>query len=92
MFVYGPALLLEGSILEVVISVLVSIIGVYALSISIVGYYKMNISMVSRIILFIGGILLVYQGYVTDILGFLLMGSVFYMVNKNKRMDVNADE
>jgi TRAP-type uncharacterized transport system fused permease subunit len=92
MFVYGPALLLEGSIVQVVTSVLISIVGVYALSISIVGYYKMNISMINRIILFVGGVLLVNQGYITDILGFILIGSVFFIIYKNKRMDVNVSE
>ena len=92
MFVYGPALLLEGSVVQVAASVLVSIVGVYALSISIAGYYKLNISMISRILLFIGGILLVNQGYVTDILGFILIGLVFFMIYKNKRMDVSVSE
>lgn len=82
MFVFGPALLMQGSVVEIIISVLVSIIGVYALSISIVGYYKSNINMVYRIMLFIGGILLVNQGYVTDIIGFILIGFVFYMLRK----------
>jgi TRAP-type uncharacterized transport system fused permease subunit len=92
MFVFGPALLMQGSVVEIITSVLVSIVGVYALSISIVGYYKSNINMAYRVMLFIGGILLVNQGYVTDIIGFLLIGFVFYMLRKNKRMDVSDDE
>ena len=92
MFVYGPALLLQGSVVEVITSVLVSIVGVYVLSISIVGYFKSNINMVYRAILFVGGFLLVNQGYVTDIIGFILIGFVFYMIRKNKRMDVSTGE
>ena len=82
---------MQGSVVEIITSVLVSIVGVYALSISIVGYYKSNINMAYRVMLFIGGILLVNQGYVTDIIGFLLIGFVFYMLRKNKRMDVSDD-
>ncbi|NLX86862.1 MAG: TRAP transporter fused permease subunit [Clostridiales bacterium] len=92
MFVYGPALLLQGSVVEVITSVLVSIVGVYVLSISIVGYFKSNINTVYRAILFVGGFLLVNQGYVTDIIGFILIGFVFYMIRKNKRMDVSTGE
>ncbi|HQA48267.1 MAG TPA: TRAP transporter fused permease subunit [Bacillota bacterium] len=92
MFVYGPALLLQGSVVEVITSVLVSIVGVYVLSISIVGYFKSNINTVYRAILFVGGFLLVNQGYVTDIIGFILIGFVFYMLRKNKRMDVSTGE
>ena len=92
MFVYGPALLMQGSAVEIIISVLVSIVGIYVLAISIVGYYKSNINMLYRAILFVAGILLVNQGYVTDIIGFILIGFVFYMIRKNKGMDVRTGE
>jgi len=82
MFVYSPALLLEGSILEVIISVAVSIIGVYVISISIVGFYKINIDTIYRILLFIAGILLVYQGYITDLIGFAIIAAIFFITNK----------
>ncbi len=85
-------MLLQGSVVEVITSVLVSIVGVYVLSISIVGYFKSNINTVYRAILFVGGFLLVNQGYVTDIIGFILIGFVFYMIRKNKRMDVSTGE
>jgi TRAP-type uncharacterized transport system fused permease subunit len=84
MFVYGPALLLEGSLLQIIISVAVSILGVYALSISIVGYYKGNIDMLKRIVIFVGGILLINQGYISDIIGLLLIGVVLFLINKTK--------
>lgn len=82
MFVYGPALLFQGSIVEIVTSVISSIIGIYLLSISIVGYFKTNINMISRIGLFIGAILLVDQGFISDLIGLIIVGFIFILINK----------
>lgn len=92
MFVFGPALLLKGSIPQIAFSSLISLVGIYALSISVVGYYKSHISKISRILLFVGGFLMIKQDYIFSILSVILIGISFLMIYKNKRMDVKVNE
>lgn len=73
MFVYGPALIFEGSILAVIIATITAATGVYALSSAIEGYFVKNINIFSRILLVVGALLSISVGYFTDLLGVSLI-------------------
>lgn len=80
MFVYGPALLMQGTIGEVVLAAITSIIGIAALSMGLEGIgIEKHLNCVQRILLILAAILLVYPGIVTDLLG---LGAVVALVGK----------
>ena len=73
MFVYGPSLIFEGSALSVIVTALTSIIGVFAISVALEGYWKHHLHIISRCILFIAAISMMFVGALTDIIGLSLI-------------------
>lgn len=92
MFAYGPSLLMQGTAVEIITNLIGGIIGIYAIAASIVGYYKVDLPMAYRIPMFVAGILLIDQGYVTDIIGIaalaLLYGLIVLRMRKEKGANV----
>ena len=77
MFVYGPALLMQGSALEIVRSVAMAVIGVYAIATGTVGFFRARMAWWARLLAVAGGILLIDTGWITDIIGIVLVAAVF---------------
>ncbi|VEF48614.1 TRAP type transporter protein [Bacillus freudenreichii] len=90
MFVYGPALILEGSVLSIVIATISALIGVYAISVSLEGYFTSRVSIVSRILLFIGAILLIKVGWKTDLVGLTIISATLFYEVKIKSQKVKS--
>ena len=82
MFVYGPSLLLKGEPLTIVTTIILSTIGIFAIACGIVGYFKTNLAIWQRILLFVAGVLLVNEGFITDVIGFILI-ILIYISNRN---------
>lgn len=82
MFVYGPALMMEGSFFEIIGTIVFSIVGVYAIAASIVGYYRTELSIIQRVLLFTAGMFLVNQGFITDAVGLSIVASVYYNIHR----------
>jgi TRAP transporter 4TM/12TM fusion protein len=76
MFVYGNELLLKGSFLSILISIVTSVTGIYVLSVALEGYMKGKVLLVSRVILLISALLLLNVGWVTDVIGVALAALV----------------
>ncbi len=72
MFVYGPALLMQGSAIEIIWTVAVSLFGVYVIASGLVGYLGSAIPLWIRLMLVLGGALMVAEGLITDVIGFVL--------------------
>ncbi len=71
-FVYGPPLLLEGSVGEIVQSMVTATIGTAFLSVAIQGWFKVSLPMLSRLLLAAAGLCLIDTGMLTDILSIAL--------------------
>jgi TRAP-type uncharacterized transport system fused permease subunit len=69
MFIYGPALLLEGPVALITISCLTAVLGVVFLGSSIQGYLFGTLGIVQRMLLFSASICLIFSGVVTDLIG-----------------------
>lgn len=78
-FCYNPALLLEGSALEVVVAVITALLGVVFIDICTVGYLNRPVNPVLRLLLLAGGILLLIPSYLVSLIGFVLGGSAFLL-------------
>ena len=70
MFVYGPALIMEGSALDIIIACVTATIGCWALAISLEGYIFRSFPWWQRIFPFAAALLLIKPGIKTDIGGF----------------------
>jgi len=86
-FALNPAMLfINTTIWEVILICITSLVGIFAVSAALEGYFMHNMRWYERIIGAIGGLLLIYPGIVTDVIGLLLAGSVavFQIVTRKK--------
>jgi len=79
-------LFINTTIWEVILICITSLVGIFAVSAALEGYFMHNMRWYERIIGAIGGLLLIYPGIVTDVIGLLLAGSVavFQIVTRKK--------
>jgi len=74
MFVYGPALILEESAIQIIIACITGLVGVWALAISLEGYIFRSFPWWQRVFPFVGSLLLIKPGIRTDLVGMILFG------------------
>jgi TRAP-type uncharacterized transport system fused permease subunit len=72
MFVYGPALILEDSVINIVIAFITALIGIWALSISLEGYIFRSFPWWQRVFPFTAALLLIKPGIITDVVGLVI--------------------
>jgi TRAP-type uncharacterized transport system fused permease subunit len=91
-FALNPAMLfVDTSFLEVVLICITSVIGIFGVSAALEGYFLKGMSWYERIISAAGGLLLIYPGLVTDIIGIALVGFVLFLqLLKGKTAKVKA--
>lgn len=76
-FVFSPQLLMIDASVESLITVAVtSLIGMVGLSSSMIGYLIGKLSWLDRLVMFVGGILMISPGLITDIAGFVMMAVI----------------
>ncbi|MFB4168066.1 TRAP transporter permease [Virgibacillus sp. JSM 102003] len=81
MFVSQPILLLQGdaNAVNVSIAVITAMLGMMAISSSLIGYYVNTLNWIERIVLIIGGILLVYPDIKFSLAGLVVFGVITTM-------------
>lgn len=87
MFVYEPALLMVGDWQIVVSSFITATTGTVLLAASLQGYLIRPAMMWQRVILFIAAICLIKPGWITDLIGLVLLAVVFawqFLVKKKE--------
>ncbi|MBI4483123.1 MAG: TRAP transporter permease [Acidobacteria bacterium] len=73
MWIYAPALLLRGSLQDILLSLASSLVGVWALSSGMEGWWRGPLTMWSRTTLLVAGFLLIFPGARTDVAGAALI-------------------
>jgi TRAP transporter 4TM/12TM fusion protein len=76
-FIFHPTLLLQGSILDIIIDLIFTIIGVISLSIGLEGFSSKRIKILERIITILLGVLLIFQ---THFLINIFCVTVFFLI------------
>ena len=71
-FVYNPAILLEGTVVEIVIGAAQMLLGTFFLAVTVAGYFKRNFKPFERIALFIAALLLIAPEVISSIIGVVL--------------------
>ncbi|MGP4107540.1 TRAP transporter permease [Virgibacillus sp. L01] len=81
MFVSQPILLLQGdaNVTNVSIAVITAMLGMMAISSSLIGYYVNTLNRIERIVLIIGGLLLVYPDIKFSLVGLVVFGVITTM-------------
>ncbi|MBR2448449.1 MAG: TRAP transporter fused permease subunit [Clostridia bacterium] len=92
-FALNPAMLfIDTTFVEVVLICLTSFAGIYAVSAALQGYFLHGMRWFERIVCVVGGLLLIYPGVKTDIIGLSLVGVVLLLqfITKKKNAAVAA--
>ncbi len=92
-FALNPAMLFINTAAgEVILICITSFVGIFAVSAALEGYFLHHMAWYERIISVAGGLLLIYPGVVTDVIGLGLVGIavVLHLLNKKKKMPVVA--
>lgn len=84
MFVYGPSLLLVGTLSEIVITVMTALLGVMLLAVAGEGYLFSPLNKIERVIAFVASILLIAPTLWTTIPG-LVLGAFLVITNYKTR-------
>ena len=86
-FALNPAMLfIDTTVWEVVLICITSLVGIYGVSAALEGYFLRRMSWYERVISVAGGLLLIYPGLATDIIGLALVGlmAVTQIVGRKK--------
>lgn len=76
-FVYNPALLLEGSAMEIAYAITTCSAGMILLGCGIIGFFYKKVNMIQRTSLFIAGLLIIYPVVLINLLGLILVVLLF---------------
>lgn len=90
MFVYGPALLLEGTISEIILAIATAVFGVVVMGHAMAGYLHGYIKWWQRILLVIAALCTILQGWTTDFIGVLLFVIVYVLQRANEKKQTPA--
>src|SRR5699024_8081702 len=89
-FVYDPILVLvDVTPIPLVISIATAILGMIGVSGAMIGYFKCHSFYWERVLLFVGGILLIMPENITNIIGLLIYAIVWFM--QSRREDDGGD-
>ncbi len=87
-FAMNPALLfVDTTFFEVILISLTSLVGIYAVSSSLQGYFLHDMKWYERIFSLVGGLLLIYPGATTDLIGLGLATTVVLIQWLTKKKD-----
>lgn len=81
MFVFGPGLMLDGTLSAIFLAIGSGAFGVFAIAASVVGFTKTVLPAWLRIITAGAGIALLYQGWISDLIGLILLGLIIWGKN-----------
>ncbi|KAA9019495.1 TRAP transporter permease [Niallia endozanthoxylica] len=85
MFVLEPALLLEGSLTQIMISFLTALLGVVTFGAGVIGWLKTKTTIIDRLLLITSGLLLIYPHILYSAIGIGLVILVFVVQTKRSR-------
>jgi len=76
-FALNPAMLfIDTTAWEVILICITSLAGIFAVSAALEGYILRNMTWWQRIIIAVGGLLLIYPGWVTDVIGLAMVAVI----------------
>ncbi len=89
-FAYHPALLLQGTVIEVLVAVVTALIGIGLVAVSVEGYLFRPLNWLKRIFLCGGGLLSLIPGWRTDLLGLAIALPIILWEWKENQREKNT--
>lgn len=90
MFVLSPVLLMVDATVPAMLSAtLTALIGMVALSSALIGYLADNCRAWERVVLIVGGLLLINPGFVTDVVGVVLFAAILTLQLRRSRVAIS---
>ncbi|MDI3548580.1 MAG: hypothetical protein PWR10_2232 [Halanaerobiales bacterium] len=90
MFVFSPTLILIGTPLKIILSIITAIIGVFALAASMENWIFSKLNLWQRVLLLIASLTLIKSGWKTDLIGIVVVLIIFILqfrgVNHTKKI------
>lgn len=84
-FAYNDALMLSGSLMDIVLGVITSAVGVYFIGLAIAGFMKREMSIIPRALMFVGGIAMIVPHMMVSLIGLALCVVAFVVSAGNKK-------
>jgi len=90
MFIYGPPLIMVGTLSEIILASITSLIGVALLAASIQGFALIRLGPAERVFLFAAALLLIKPGWGTDLAGMViaLVIAIVHLARYRKEREV----
>lgn len=89
-FIYNPAILLEGSGMEIAISAAQLLAGTFLLALTVAGYFRTYTSKIERVLLFVAACCLISPETISSIIGVAI--GLFALITNVIRVRKNAEE
>lgn len=96
LFIFTPALIMQGSAFEIITAFVVAVIGVYFISVAIVGFFHNKVSALVRWALIAAGVLAMLPkqflelGYVPMIAGIIVGVGLLFLMKQQAKLVVSA--
>lgn len=90
MFVFGPALLMNGTPLEILRALCTAIVGVLCLGVAIIGYMKAKVSLPLRAAFLMCAFLLIDTSLLTDIIGVGVAAISYFLAMRKSKLAENT--
>jgi len=84
-FVMNPALLMNGTLFQIIYGVITSVIGVWMISVATMNYLAGRLPLWGRGLIIIGAVLLIGHSLVTDIAGYLVLAGLILVWFRRRR-------
>ena len=79
-FALNPAMLfIDTSVGEVILICITSLVGIFGISAALEGYLLQNMPWYQRVLVAIGGLLLIYPGIITDLIGLAIFAAALLL-------------
>ena len=88
-YIFGlnPAMLfINTNAIEVIVIIITSLIGIFGVSAGIRGFVMRHMNTIERILIIIGGLLLIYPGVITDVIGLVTISLLIMFQIKTKKI------
>jgi len=77
-FAFNPAMLfINTTALDVILVVVTATLGMLSISLGMIGYFRRELNWVFRLLCIAGGLLMIYPGLVTDLIGIAILAAIF---------------
>ncbi len=86
-FLYGPALMMKGSVLEIILAGLTGLIACAGLGAALQGFLIKKTTLWQRLVLFSGSVMLMQVGLRWDLLGLALLAAIWLMHAQAKKKE-----